>query len=476
MPLHLFFAGSPINPCLLMLPKPGKPVRWTNKAVCLMLLLLETTGIGAQMVPGPLPCANVVYQSMANGTNSVIISRNLVTGATDTVRGCAFLIHSLSYAPQSNMLYFTRTDQLNRLYRVGTGAGIQSVLISDLVAGNIAAITTDNYLVITSSSPGASDRYYVVDVNSTRTATFHKLVDPTSNTYPYPAKTAAPYHTKFSGDATINVGDIAFNPSNSLFYGVNNVLNAAGTGTDTNARKLVSFDYKTGVLSYGSAVTGVSFQNETEAFGSAYFDVNNNFYVFANTLGRFYHINLTSNAAAPVGPAWVPNNFNDGASCPGATIAPPATLPVIWGSIAASIEQNHLTVKWQTLSELNNEHFEIQASADGKSFISLGVLSSKAPGGTSETPLNYSFSKTLNDMAWGSTLIALLAGITMLYSRRRLPAALFICIGCVSVLYSCTQKDPQAIYNDNKNYFIRIAQVDADGTMSYSPVIKTVNR
>lgn len=41
--------------------------------------------------------------------------------------------------------------------------------------------------------------------------------------------------------------------------------------------------------------------------------------------------------------------------------------------------------------------------------------------------------------------------------------------------YSCTKSDKAAIQN-NDNLFVRIAQVDKDGTKSYSKVVKVVKK
>lgn len=67
-------------------------------------------------------------------------------------------------------------------------------------------------------------------------------------------------------------------------------------------------------------------------------------------------------------------------------------LPVQWGSLQASLEQNRCRVTWQTLSEENNRYFAIERSADGLAFDSVGYR----PGaGTSQNLNNYLFIDTL---------------------------------------------------------------------------------
>jgi hypothetical protein len=48
-------------------------------------------------------------------------------------------------------------------------------------------------------------------------------------------------------------------------------------------------------------------------------------------------------------------------------------------------------LRWTTSSEQNNSGFEVQRSADGVNYISIGSVSSQATGGNSTIPLNYSF-------------------------------------------------------------------------------------
>ncbi len=48
-------------------------------------------------------------------------------------------------------------------------------------------------------------------------------------------------------------------------------------------------------------------------------------------------------------------------------------------------------VKWSTISERNNSHFNVQRSADGSTFETLGTVQSRANGGLSTDELLYSF-------------------------------------------------------------------------------------
>src|SRR5690606_13813905 len=55
-----------------------------------------------------------------------------------------------------------------------------------------------------------------------------------------------------------------------------------------------------------------------------------------------------------------------------------ATLPVNFGDITAVFKDGRLQVNWSTITEINNSHFEIEASVDGKTFSKLGEVNSLA--------------------------------------------------------------------------------------------------
>ncbi|MCH5719979.1 hypothetical protein [Niabella hibiscisoli] len=76
-------------------------------------------------------------------------------------------------------------------------------------------------------------------------------------------------------------------------------------------------------------------------------------------------------------------------------------LPVTFGAINAVAAGNNYQVSWQTLSETNNDHFEIQASTNGESFKTVASVASKAANGNSDTLINYNLSI---DIGGGITL------------------------------------------------------------------------
>lgn len=111
--------------------------------------------------------------------------------------------------------------------------------------------------------------------------------------------------------------------------------------------------------------------------------------------------------------AWLPNNSNIG-SAPAVTtgvgtvtaagipfalgINTPmvlsslaAPLPVEFLSLSASCNDNSAVVQWSTASEISNDYFEVERSADGQNYTPIGTVNSLAPGGNSSSALYYSF-------------------------------------------------------------------------------------
>jgi alpha-tubulin suppressor-like RCC1 family protein len=152
----------------------------------------------------------------------------------------------------------------------------------------------------------------------------------------------------------------------------------------------------------------------------------------------------------------------------------PAVLPVKFGFVAAEILNNQLLVKWNTLNETNNSHFEIELSNDGTNFLNVGKVDSKAPGGASTGVIEYEFSKE----AAGAVVaagIALLLICTGLFKTRSARLAIWIAIGGMTALVASCNKSKRDVLPEGKLY-VRIAQVDKDGIKSYSKVVAVVRR
>lgn len=150
---------------------------------------------------------------------------------------------------------------------------------------------------------------------------------------------------------------------------------------------------------------------------------------------------------------------------------PAEVLPVHFGTLHAAVTDNNLNIEWSTLSETNNAYFEVQVSDDGKKFTTLSKIMSKAFNGTSSSPIQYSLSVNITETAavLGFTGLSLL--FLILPARRKRIAVFVAVCAFTAMLYSCYKNEAEPVdLSDNKIY-LRIAQVDTDGTKSYSKVI-----
>ncbi|MGE9314314.1 hypothetical protein ACLOAU_21845 [Niabella sp. CJ426] len=148
-----------------------------------------------------------------------------------------------------------------------------------------------------------------------------------------------------------------------------------------------------------------------------------------------------------------------------------STLPVEFGSLSATIQNDQLNVQWQTLAEVNNDHFEVEASNDGVHFTGIAKVASKATKGNHEGVLNYSFSIDINGLVFGVGAIA----FSMLFVRRRKSLiALSVVLALITIVQIGCSKNNHEVSAKDSNLFIRIAQLDKDGKKTYSRIIQVI--
>jgi len=146
-------------------------------------------------------------------------------------------------------------------------------------------------------------------------------------------------------------------------------------------------------------------------------------------------------------------------------------MPVTFGTISARLDNDDLVVSWTSLSESNNVGYDIEASADGVNFKKIGSVLSKANDGYSSVPQEYSFSTPFKTALQG---MALLFGFIALGFRKRsrLIALGFVAFGLSLFALSCQKNTGEALDSFHQQLFIRIKQVDKNGAVSYSRIIK----
>jgi len=154
-------------------------------------------------------------------------------------------------------------------------------------------------------------------------------------------------------------------------------------------------------------------------------------------------------------------------------------LPITLGAFNATISgENQLHINWSTVSEKNNDHFDIEVSENGAAFKKIGTVISKATNGNADNAINYAFTfdMTAINIALGFSLLSLLF-ITLPSGKisgwLRL-APLFTGIILLG-LASCMKKDYNSLENPAK-LFVRLKQVDKNGDFEYSKAIQAVKK
>ncbi len=153
-------------------------------------------------------------------------------------------------------------------------------------------------------------------------------------------------------------------------------------------------------------------------------------------------------------------------------------LPVIFGPVEAFISGNRLFVNWSTLKEQANQYFEVEASEDGSSFTSIGKINTLAAEGNSDITLDYNFSTNLGaqGLLGLSLLSALLFAFTGNFKNRKNYYLYTIFAGLMLLGVSSCYKNDSLDYDRKADLFVRIKQVDKDGTVKYSKTVKVEKR
>jgi hypothetical protein len=159
----------------------------------------------------------------------------------------------------------------------------------------------------------------------------------------------------------------------------------------------------------------------------------------------------------------------------------PSVLPVTFTQLSANSSGSNVQVNWTTASEANNDHFEIEASTDGKTFKTIKTVKTK--NGNSSQIQEYQENVTLTDIA-GVLALPLLLGfigfspasrrrkVTMLIVGTAIMATSFVaCQKEGKDLLSQKEQDSNSIINGQKTIYIRIKQVDKNGDFSYSNIV-----
>ncbi|MCH5600632.1 hypothetical protein [Niabella ginsengisoli] len=150
-------------------------------------------------------------------------------------------------------------------------------------------------------------------------------------------------------------------------------------------------------------------------------------------------------------------------------------LPINFGEIQAVQQHGEMNIGWTTFKETNNDYFEVQLSRNGVRFETIKTVQSK--NGNSEMPQHYDTTISMS----GTTILLGIPFLVILlffsWRRKSWPSFLLAVMVISSVgTASCTKGEAGLQETENSQLFIRIKQVDKDGSQTYSKVVKVINR
>jgi hypothetical protein len=338
-------------------------------------------------------------------------------------------------------------------------------LTTDDVKIYIAQINNISSLTSTPSNPSS---YYELDLLTdlkVKTAIngFLKSINDNFN------NTSGSFNDKIASLANVKGGfqDMDVNPTNGKLYSYFNYPGSSGLLGLT-----IMLNAPSAGKSVVNAVGNVNTTPSTENVGLA-FDNTGNFYgLFAS--GQYGKINLTTGVVDNLTGSNIPTV--GGVLSADYARGIPSPLSAKFGEISAKIINNQLVVSWNTLAESNNSHFYVEVSKDGSNFkrINREIIQSKVTSGNSDSSVSYQFTIDINSTAAVLGLSLLGLGIFGFSGNRRYLRFLIVLMGFFALGFSACSKSQDAINSGTDSLFVKIAQVDNDGTVTYSKVIKAV--
>ncbi len=149
-------------------------------------------------------------------------------------------------------------------------------------------------------------------------------------------------------------------------------------------------------------------------------------------------------------------------------------LPAIFGNnISATSKNGQLSVQWQSLNEVNNIGYTVEASKDGNNWVPIGTVHSLASNGNSSGTLDYSFFTSSLPISLAGLSIAFLLGAIF---KSRIVRLIIAVVVVGAVVFSCSKDTNEQVSTDKfDNLYIRVASKDINQHINYSKVVKVQN-
>ncbi|MCL1145402.1 LruC domain-containing protein [Shewanella marinintestina] len=291
----------------------------------------------------PLSCSPLIL--------SVLISANV--SASDPFSACpteAFVIQKQSNTPKSYGVNLATGSYVELSDDMGTGSGYNGVGFNyhdnylygwDYASGSLGRAGDDYQIVALTVNKDASSasagNFYVGDVAISENTWYGYSKG--KGLFKIPLDNPASYNMTLvpgsKNNATYNITDLAFHPTDGYMYSISN----GSTG------KLLRIDPSSAeATNLGTVITSTS---GNFIFGAQFFDPDGNLYVSNNSNGNIYKVNVDSPSPSAVLFAYGPSSSsNDGARCALAEVVVGDTVdfgdaPDSYGTLLASNGARH---------------------------------------------------------------------------------------------------------------------------------------
>ncbi|MFV0606543.1 MAG: SdrD B-like domain-containing protein [Niabella sp.] len=444
--------------------------------------------------PMPYPSATVIGVGQnyggAGNVSPVPVTNDIAAYLTDGLHGLD-LATGVFNLPSSSQINYSVVG----INPTAIGDGIPDILVTQI--GQPPAATNSDIFKFTTNTGTTVGNQVVISVGSV------PVVGSTTFKFYNPSSSGAPvYNAPLAGNRPLRMVGYDFSAFGITTANYTTVKNFSQIFSGQSDQAFIAYNSNSIVLLQPISGTVFIDPNGGTPDGTGYngatvtlYDISNNIVATTttNSSGYYSFPNLVSGNYTVV--LTVPTGYHISGSSDGDTngsttaiiTGSPVTgvnfginqgnpLPVNLGSIQATINNNLLIVNWQTLSEKNNRYFNIEVSNDGVHFKKIGTAESNAANGNSDTAYDYVFTTNLNSInaMLALSLIAFLGFGRGKNSRRKKLLITLMSIIWLSTFFACSKNNEEVTYTENKTIFVRIAQVDIDGTTSYSKTVRAI--
>ncbi|MGE6221826.1 choice-of-anchor R domain-containing protein [Nubsella zeaxanthinifaciens] len=271
------------------------------------------------------------------------------------------------------------------------------------------------------------------------------------------------YNTSANGAATINFNLYLADANN---FPTGSALSSQSFGTTlTTTPTYYDFNLTSANWPLAASKKYVLVVSGTTASGTISWTTTNTSHTTSSSIAYVGTVRSTNS-----GSTWGTNSYLNGIQITATNLVLPVTLTQFSANLSKS---GILSASWKTASEKNNSHFILQGSTDGKEWSNLATKNAVSNGDNGAEYNTEIDLKTVSIAGFG------LVGLFLFpfYNRRSRIIAAFIV--CSLFIVSCSkQSDELSLKTESLKVgslkgtiYLRLAQVDKDGTVNYSHVI-----